>query len=179
MNPVAVNISGTYTEKNRPNNGMERVAGYLNAHRLERIPLVGFCEWHTHGESRTGEKVAVVLPAVEPGITPDGGPVPGLPVQDGYPTDAAGQIFWLLDSIRRSQGKGAVADTLFGNVDVDLDDDGPDDQLPGQTAIDVVPPPSGEEITADLDERREAKKQAAAKKTAAPAAAFTAPGGDA
>jgi hypothetical protein len=175
-NPIAVNISGTYTEKARPNNGLERVAAYLDEHRLTRVAVVAYVEWHSVGETRTGKKVAVTIPAVEPTINAQGHSVPGLPVDGDLPRDAAGQVFYLLDAIRRSEGKGAVADTLFGSVDVDLDDDGDDDgdggELPGQTAIDIVPPPSGEEITADLDERRAAK---AAKKAAAPAAAFSAP----
>lgn len=197
MNPITVNVSGTFSEKQRPNNGMERVGPYLNAHRLVRVPIVAYVEWHSHGETRTGEKMAVVIPALEPGITADGGPVPGLPVHDGYPADAAGQMMWLLDSIRRAGGKGAVADTLFSLPSDAIhgrDDDDDDRELEGQLPLvpdngkcpcglnpgfaapeahdnpacedtikrvgpdgpRVVPPPSGEELTAELDERRAA-----------------------
>lgn len=179
--PTTVNISGTFSEKQRPNNGMERVATFLNNHRLARIPVVGYCEWHSHGETRTGEKMAVVLPAIEPGVSPTGGEVPGLPVQDGFPTDAGGQIMWLLDSIRRSQGKGAVADTLFSVPSEDIHAAADDDEeetryegevpIPGADPVEVrvgsdgehvVPPPSGEELTAELDERRAEAAKASA-----------------
>jgi len=160
-NPIAVNISGTYTEKARPNNGLERIAEYLNHHRLSRVAVVAYVEWHSVGETKTGKKVAVTIPAVEPTITPDGHSVPGLPVEGDLPRDAAGQVFYLLDAIRRAEGKGAVADTLFGSVDVDPDDE--DDELPGQTAIDVpgVPEASGEEIMAERAEKKAADKRAA------------------
>jgi hypothetical protein len=200
MNPMTVNISGNFTEKLRPNNGMEKVGPFLNANRLVRVPVVAYCEWHGHAESRTGDKVAVIVPAIEPGITATGGPVPGLPVHDGFPTDAAGQIMWLLDSIRRADGKGAVADTLFGVPSSEIHRD-EDDELEGQQALPLeqpetrlgadgpreVPPPSGEELTAELDERRAATGLTRAEQTrkavtgsSAPVAAFSAPdGGDA
>lgn len=169
MNPMAVNISGNYTEKTRPNNGMERVGPYLHNNRLTRIPVVAYCEWFGHAETLTGEKLSVAIPAIEPGITATGGDVPGLPVHDGFPTTAAGQIMWLLDSIRRAGGKGAVADTLFSvppttgrGRDAD-DDEEMEGQLPlvpevrvGSDGEHVVPPASGEELTAELDERRAA-----------------------
>lgn len=194
MNPIAVNISGTFSEKQRPNNGMERVGPYLNAHRIVRIPVAAFVEWHSHGETRTGEKMSVVIPAIEPGITATGGPIPGLPVHDGFPTDAAGQIMWLLDSIRRAGGKGAVADTLFSipSEEIRGDEDDEDGEMEGQLPLvpevrmgpdgeHVVPPASGEELTAELDERRAATGPTRAEQETAakvPAAAFSAPGGD-
>lgn len=174
MNPIAVNISGTFSEKQRPNNGMERVGPYLNTHRLARIPIVAYVEWHSHGETRTGEKTAVVIPAIEAGISDSGGNIPGLPVQDGFPADAGGQIMWLLDSIRRAGGKGAVADTLFNvsSSEIHRDDD---EELPGQQELvrvgpdgpHVVPPASGEELTAELDERRAATGPTRAEQEAA------------
>lgn len=166
MNPMAVNISGNYTEKTRPNNGMERVGPYLHNNRLTRIPVVAYVEWFGHAETLTGEKLSVTIPAIEPGITASGGAVPGLPVHDGFPTDAAGQIMWLLDSIRRAGGKGAVADTLFSVPAEEIhgdDDREMEGQIPlvpetrmGSDGERVVPPPSGEELTAELDERRAA-----------------------
>lgn len=164
MNPMAVNISGNYTEKTRPNNGMERVGPYLHNNRLTRIPVVAYCEWFGHAETLTGEKLSVVIPAIEPGVTATGGDVPGLPVHDGFPTTAAGQIMWLLDSIRRAGGKGAVADTLFTVPASARGRDDDDEELEGQQELirvgadgpHVVPPPSGEELTAELDERRQA-----------------------
>lgn len=173
---ITVNLSGTFSEKQRPNNGLEEVAAYLNTHRLTRVPIVGYVEWHTHGESRTGEKMAVVLPAVEPGIAGDGSVIAGLPVPDGFPVDAGGQIMWLLDTLRRRGGKGAVADTLFSvpasEIHRDEDDEEPEPRFEGEEPIPgadpvvrvgpdgprVVPPPSGEEIMA---ERAEAAVSAA------------------
>jgi hypothetical protein len=208
MSDLTVNISGTFSEKQRPNNGMERVGPYLNTNRLIRVPVVAFVEWYSHGETRTGEKMAVSIPAIEPGITATGGVIAGLPVHDGFPTDAAGQIMWLLDSIRRSGGKGAVADTLFGPPPSEIHRDD-DDELEGQQALPletrlgadgehVVPPPSGEEIMAERAEAAEAETAAPSKLSVAgarasadlrrrvtgssevPVAAFSAPdGGDA
>jgi hypothetical protein len=207
VNPMAVNISGNYTEKTRPNNGMEKVGPYLHDHRLVRIPVVAYVEWFGHAETLTGEKLSVVLPAIEPGITASGGDIPGLPVQDGFPTTAAGQIMWLLDSIRRAGGKGAVADTLF-SVPSDVhraSDDDEDEEMEGQLPLPVetrlgadgpheVPPASGEELMAERAEARAAaggepataatEAIAAAAKDAernatsgVPAATFAAPGG--
>jgi hypothetical protein len=176
VNPMAVNISGNYTEKTRPNNGMERVGPYLHSNRLTRIPVVAYCEWFGHAETLTGEKLSVVIPAIEPGITASGGAVPGLPVHDGYPTTAAGQIMWLLDSIRRAGGKGAVADTLFSVPAAGAGrgrDDDEDEELEGQLPLvpevrtgpdgpRVVPPASGEEIMAERAEAAKAGVTAAA-----------------
>lgn len=198
MNPMAVNISGNYTEKNRPNNGMERVGRYLNGHRLVRVPIVAYAEWHSHGETLTGEKLSVILPAVETGISSSGGDVPGLPVHDGFPTTAAGQIMWLLDSIRRAGGKGAVADTLFSVPSADIHaaaDDDEDEEMEGQLPLPVpetrlgadgpheVPPASGEEILAEraeaaaANESEEKRAEIKARDAGVPAATFAAPAG--
>src|SRR4051794_11610956 len=69
---TTVNISGTFSEKQRPNNGLERVADYMDANRIAQVPIVGLVEWHTNGESKTGKKVAVMVTAVEPGFEADG-----------------------------------------------------------------------------------------------------------
>jgi hypothetical protein len=187
---ITVNISGTFSEKQRPNNGVEKVAYFLNTHRLERIPVVGYVEWHSHGETRTGEKMAVVLPAIEPGVSPIGTDLPGLPVEDGFPTTASGQIMWLLDSIRRTQGKGAVADTLFSVPAEDIHGD-EDTEMEGQLPLvpevrvgadgeHVVPPASGEEIMAERAERAAAEPADVPEDDSprVPAATFSAPGGD-
>ena len=162
MNPITVNISGTFSEKQRPNNGLEKVAPYLNTHRLVRVPIVGYVEWHTHGESRTGEKMAVIIPAIEPGMAPDGTDPEGI----------GAEIWQLLDRLRRLAKLGAVADTLFSvpaeQLHSDPDDDEPrfpgEETIPGadpiiRTGPDgdyVVPEASGEELTAELEERRAA-----------------------
>jgi hypothetical protein len=179
---MTVNISGTFSEKQRPNNGLETVAEHLNQNRLTRVAFVGYAEWHAHSETTTGEKTAVVIAAIEPGMRPDGTD------PDGY--DA--RIFELLDQLRRRRGKGAVADTLF-SVPASVIHGGPDpdDELPGQMELTrvgpdgehVVPPPSGEEITAERDEakaagqRRSPSAATVAAVTGVPVPAFTSPDG--
>lgn len=200
---ITVNLSGTFSEKQRPNNGLEKVAQYLNRHRLTRVPVAGYVEWHTHGESRTGERMAVVLPAVEPGIASDGSVIAGLPVDEGYPTDAGGQIMWLLDMLRRRGGQGAVADTLFSvpasEIHHDEDDEEPEPRFEGEDPIPgadpvvrmgpdgprMVPPASGEEIMAEREEAKADPDDGARKAdlrrrvtgtSDVPAAEFAAPG---
>lgn len=161
---TTVNISATFSKKQRPDNGLERTAEYIDSNRLARVPSVCIVEWHGGHDSLTGRTVAVAVRAIEPGIDVDGGPVPGLPVHDGFPTDAAGQIMWLLDNVRRTHGKGNVQDTLFSPPSGELGGDPDDDELPGQMVIPtgevrlgadgehVVPPASGEEIMAERAE---------------------------
>lgn len=169
---TTVNISGTWSEKQRPNNGLERVASYVHGNRIARIPVVGYIEFHQYTEKLNGNVLTVAIPAIEPALDADG----------TDPSGAGEQIWQILDQLRRDNGKGAVADTLFsiaadGGFDFDGDDQGAA-ELDGQQGLDfdadgdrVVPPPSGEEI---LAERREAKAKAAAKPAADP---FDAKGG--
>lgn len=179
---MTVNISGTFSKKQRPNNGLETIEDYLNANRLSRVAFVGYAEWHGHNETTTGEATAVVIAAIEPGMLPDGSD------PDGY--DA--QIFTLLDQLRRRRQIGAVADTLFSVpksvIHSSADDD---EELPGQMELTrmgpdgehTVPEASGEEIIAARDEAKAAGQlrspsaATVAAVTGVPAAAFTAPGG--
>jgi hypothetical protein len=164
---TTVNISATFSKKQRPDNGLERTAEYIDSNRLARVPSVCIVEWHGGHDSLTGRTVAVAVRAIEPGIDINGGPVPGLPVHDGFPTDAAGQIMWLLDNVRRTHGKGNVQDTLFSPPSGELGGDPDDEELPGQMVIPtetrlgadgehVVPPASGEEILAERAETKAA-----------------------
>lgn len=183
---MAVNVSGNFTEKLRQNNGLEKVGPYLNNHRLVRVPVVGYVEWHGHQESRTGDKVAVIIPAIEPGITSYGGDIDGLPVQDGYPQTAGAQIMWLLDMLRKQGGIGAVADTLFSVPSEDIhhdDDDDAETRYPGEETIPGADPivrtgPDGDRVVpeASADEIMAERAEAAAIIAAAAAAAFS--GGD-
>jgi hypothetical protein len=156
---TTVNLSGTWSEKQRPNNGLERVAAYVHGNRLARIPIVGYVEFHQYTEKLTGNVLTVAIPAVEPAYAADG----------TDPTGAGEQIWQILDQLRKQHGKGAVADTLFSVArdGFDFDDpDGPegdDEELQGQMRLGPdgereVPPPSGEEVVAELEERRAAKK---------------------
>lgn len=150
---TTVNLSGTWSEKQRPNNGLERVADYVHGNRLARIPVVGYIEFHQYTEKLTGNVLTVAIPAIEPALEKDG----------TDPTGTGDQIWQILDQIRKRHGKGAVADTLFSVAQDAFDFDGADQggEMEGQQEIRLtddgpraVPEPSGEELTAELDERR-------------------------
>ncbi|WP_328465487.1 hypothetical protein OHA21_43720 [Actinoplanes sp. NBC_00393] len=168
---MTVNISGTFSEKQRPNNGLERVAEFLHANRITQIPVVALVEWHAHGETKTGEKLAVSITAIEPGFEADGSDPDGI----------GRQIRDLLDQLRKRQGLASVEDTLFSAPREGYDfDDAPGGEggaeLDGQEELPIrmgpdgereVPPPSAEE---ELAERAEAK---AAAESGVPAAEFS------
>jgi hypothetical protein len=186
---TTVNLSGTWSEKQRPNNGLERVAEYVHGNRLTRVPIVGYVEFHQYTEKLTGNVLTVAIPAIEPALEADG----------TDPTGAGEQIWQMLDQLRKTHGKGAVADTLFSVPREGFDFDGPDDEgqaeeLDGQTEIRLgpdgpreVPPPSGEEIMAERSEAQaanesEAKRaetKASRRKPQPTADPFTPDGGDA
>jgi hypothetical protein len=113
---TAVNLKGTFAVKLRANNGLNRVADYLNTNRMARVPIVGYVEFHKLVETTDGDTMTVDLVAVEPAVAADG-------------TDVKGwgrQTFRTLDEIRVAHGKGRVADTLFVNGS------GHDPELDGQ-----------------------------------------------
>lgn len=154
---TTVNLSGTWSEKQRPNNGLERVADYVHGNRLSRIPIVGYVEFHQYTEKLTGNVLTVAAPAIEPALAADG----------SDPTGAGEQIWQILDQIRKANGKGSVADTLFSVAQEAFDFDRPGDEpaaeLDGQQEIRLgpdgpheVPPKSAEE---ELAERAEAKEK--------------------
>ena len=62
---TTVNLSGTWSEKQRPNNGLERVASYIHGNRITRVPVVGYVEFHAYTEKLTGEVLTVSVPAIE------------------------------------------------------------------------------------------------------------------
>lgn len=157
---TTTNISGTWSKKQRPNCGLDVIAEYMHANRLTRVPVVGYVEFHQFTETVSGNTLTVAIPAIEPGMT-----------EDGDDPDGLGRQLWeILDKLRRRQRKGAVADTLFSVSTAPAsrasDDDQPAElagQLPlvpevrvGSDGPHEVPPPSGEELTAELDERRAA-----------------------
>lgn len=158
---TTVNLSGTWSEKQRPNNGLERVAEYVHGNRITRIPVVGYVEFHQYTEKLTGNVLTVSIPAIEPALDSDG----------TDPTGAGEQIWQILDQLRKAFGKAAVADTLFSVPRDGFDfEDGPREELDGQTEIEIrdgreVPPPSGEEL---LAERAEAKANGKPKPTTEP-----------
>lgn len=159
---TTVNISGTWSEKQRPNNGLERIAEYVHGNRLARIPVAGYIEFHQYTEKLTGNVLTVAVPAIEPALEADG----------TDPNGAGEQIWQILDQLRKAHGKGAVADTLFSVPREGFDFDGDDagaagGELEGQQEIRLgpdgpreVPPPSAEEVLAERAEAKAAKGKA-------------------
>jgi hypothetical protein len=171
---TTVNISGTWSEKQRPNNGLERVAGYVHGNRLARIPVVGYIEFHQYTEKLNGNVLTVAIPAIEPALDADG----------ADPTGAGEQIWQILDQLRKDNGKGAVADTLFSVPRDGFDFDGPGGEggstaeMDGQQELRLgpdgphpVPEASAEELMAERAEAAAAADEAPAEADPAPAPA--------
>lgn len=141
-----VNIKGTFSVKHRANNGLDRVADHIEKNRIARIPVVGIVEFHKLVETVDGSVLTVSLEAVEPLMGSDG----------GDPGGRGAQALALLDEARKAAGKPSAAESLFDGRDAG------GVELPGQTQIDEVFDPdgrkSGEEIVAELDEKRAAKR---------------------
>ncbi len=190
---ITVNLSGTWSAKQRQNNGLDLVAGFIRrqwkaGHQVPRIPVVAFIEYHNWQEPLSGPKLDVSIPVIEPVLEADG----------SDPNGYGQQIMDLLDQLRKQRGKGSVEDVPSraageiegqGAFDFGDPDEGGDEPVDVNASGEPVPPPSGEEVVAELDERRAATAKAsvidattklAAKDKAAkkaPAATFT--GGDA
>lgn len=175
---MTVNISGTFSEKHRPDNGLERVAEFMDENRISQVPVVAIVEWHANGESKNGKKMSVAIKAIEPGVEADG----------SDPHNTGRMLRDILDELRKRQGLGSIEDTLFssarGGFDFDGDGDGDGDGSEGGSAGEEmdgqeplirtgpdgefeVPPPSQEELDAEAAESEAA---------AVPAATFS--GGD-
>jgi hypothetical protein len=163
---ITVNTMGTFSEKNRPNNGLERVARYLIENRLSHVPIVAEVGFHKYSETLDGHVLTIKLLAAEPGLNADG----------SDPDGAGKEIRDLLDQLRKRQGKAAFEETLFSmsrdGFDFDGDGKEPAAELEGQQEIRLgpdgpreVPPPSAEEV---LAERAEAKDKAKPKPTTEP-----------
>lgn len=140
-----VNIKGTFSVKHRANNGLDRVADHVAENRIVRVPVVGIVEFHKLVETVDGSVLTVSLEAVEPLMDASG----------GDPNGWGAEALALLDKARKSAGKPSAAESLFDGRDAGVVD------LPGQTQIDEVFDPdgrkSGEEIVAELDEKRAAR----------------------
>ena len=156
---ITVNVMGTFSEKNRPNNGLERVARYLNENRLSHVPIVAEIGFHKNSETLDGHVLTIKLLATEPGLNADG----------SDPNGYGKRIRELLDEIRKQVGKSAFEETLFSipREGFDFDGDEGDGEMEGQGELRLtgdgpreVPEASGEELTAELDERRAAKPPA-------------------
>jgi hypothetical protein len=155
---TTVNISGTWSEKARPNNGLSPLAGLIHGDRILRVPVVAYVEFHQWTEKATGEVLTVSIPVIEPAIEADG----------SDPSGTGKQVMDLLDALRKQRGKGSIEDVPSGGGDLpgqeafDFDGLG-DDPEEGDGSADTnasgdpVPPPSGEEIQAERAEAKAAK----------------------
>lgn len=170
---ITVNLSGSWSAKQRQDNGLGLVAAYVNrqyqsARQVPRIPVVAYVQYHEWKQPLSGPQLVVSVPVIEPCFEADGSDPDGI----------GQQIMDLLDELRRRRGKGSVADVpsrageiegqgQFDFSDPDGGEGGNADEEPVDTNAsgDPVPPASGAEIVAELDERRAAKK-------AVPAAEF-------
>jgi hypothetical protein len=94
---VIVNLKGTFSKDQRPNNGLDAIAEALNRNRLRRIAVVGIIAYHAHHEAvGRPESITVEFEAIE--------------ATDG---DADEQVRQILDQQRKARGLGQVELTLF------------------------------------------------------------------
>lgn len=154
---ITVNLSGTWSAKQRQNNGLDLVAQYIRqqwkaGHQVPRVPVVGYIEYHNWHEPINGNVLVVSIPVIEPAIEADG----------SDPNGEGRTVMELLDDLRKKRGKGAVEDVpsrageMAGQIEFDFDGDGhPTGEVRlGPDGPHEVPPPSAEE---ELAEREEAK----------------------
>lgn len=127
---TAVTISGTFGKDERPQNGLETISDNLLADQFARHVVVGVVQFAGANLPGPGENL---IPRVKfVAIEPLG-------------DDAADQARQILDQARKLRGLDQIEATLFDHLA-----DGDDDQ---------VPEASGEELTAELDERRAARRK--------------------
>jgi hypothetical protein len=112
---ATVNISGTWSERQKEANGFDTHADLIHSNRILRVPFVGFAEFHQWTEKAVGNVLTVRITAIEPTIEADG----------SDPNGTGKQVLELLDELRKLRGKGAVDDIVSGAGD-----------LPGQEAFD-------------------------------------------
>jgi hypothetical protein len=94
---TVVNISGTFSKDQRPNNGLDAIADKLKADEFLRVAVVGIVEFHGyHRVAGRPEAITVRFAALEP--------------QFGDADDQARQM---LDQARKARGLGQVELTLF------------------------------------------------------------------
>lgn len=145
----AVKIKGTFSKNERSDNGLEDIANDLVRNEFARHTVIGIVELH---------KVTK-----EPGEAP----IPTVRFLAVEPVDGDDEVAVkaILDAVRKGRGLPNLADTLFSaKPDFDYDDPKPAPEMPGQMEIRLskdgeheVPEPSGEELQAELDERRAAR----------------------
>jgi hypothetical protein len=133
---ITVNLSGSWSAKQRQNNGLDLVAGhvrrqYVQGHQVPRIPVVGYIEYHEWKEPLSGPQLVVAIPVIEPVVEADG----------SDPQGRGRQIMELLDQLRKERGKGTVADVPSRAGEIE-----------GQGAFDFGDPAEGGEGSAGAGE---------------------------
>jgi hypothetical protein len=153
-----VTLRPTFSKDTRPSNGLEEIAPKLLADNHAVHYVVGVVKFAGGSVDEEG----AIVPAVK---------FLGLEPLDG---DLASQAKSILDGARKTRGLGRMEDSIPAQDSplFDFDGDGKPVVRVGADGEHAVPEPSGEEIVAELDERRAAKS---GKATADP---FT-PGGEA
>ncbi len=153
---TTVNISGTFSEKQKSNNGLTEVADLIHKDRTIRVPVVGWVEYHQWAEKLTGDVLTVAIPVIESCLTEDG----------SDPHGWAESVMEMIDTRRKERGLGAASEVpmhtgeLSGQFEFNFDGDGSPEVRMGPDGERVVPPPSGEELTAERDEAKSAKPDA-------------------
>lgn len=159
---TTVNISGTFSEKQKANNGLTEVAALIRGDKTVRVPIVGWVEYHQWTEKLTGDVLTVAVPVIESCLAKDG----------SDPHGWGEAVMDMIDERRKERGLGSANEVplhsgeLTGQIEFDFDDDG---KVSGEVRMTddgprEVPEPSGEEILAG---RAEAAKAAVAKAAAA------------
>lgn len=144
---TAVTISPTFSKDSRPSNGLEEIADDLLKNQFEVHYVVGLVQYSGCSSSGPGEPLSPRVKFI--GIEP----------LTGVDADNAKAI---LDDARKGRGLGRMEDNIPAPEAAlfDFDGDGhPTISEAAETRLGPdgpreVPPPSGEEITAELDERR-------------------------
>lgn len=147
---TTVNISGTFSEKQKANNGLTEVAGLIRGDKTIRVPVVGWVEYHQWTEKLTGEVLTVAIPVIESCLTADG--------KDPHGWGEA--VMDMIDERRKERGLGSANEVplhsgeLQGQIEFEFDGDGSPEVRIGSDGEHVVPSPSAEE---EMAERAEAK----------------------
>lgn len=142
---MTVKIRGSWTKDELPNIGIsDDLAEYMRRHRLTRVPFNGILEYDEFREPTAKPRAHVFrIVALEPAMG-----------DDGTDLDRRGeQTLQMIDQARKERSLAPVEQTLFDHPA------GADDADDDEDASDGVPLPSGEELTAELDERRARRKR--------------------
>jgi hypothetical protein len=158
---TTVNISGTFSEKQKSNNGLTEVADLIRHDRTVRVPIVGWVEYHQWTEKLTGDVLTVAIPVIESCLSADG----------NDPHGWAEAVMDMIDERRKERGLGKASEVpmhtgeLTGQIGFDFDGPADEPTAIGEVRLTgdgprEVPPPSGDEIVAEREEAKAAKGKA-------------------